>query len=262
MNALPAAPGSLALIDEYRTDLKRRGRSPNTVEAYAGDVQAFYARQGIPLVEVTSKDVGEDMRRAQSDRGIKPSSILRYVTSLTGFYTHLVRTGTISKNPVTSVQKPRVKKCRRTVSRVTQEELEKLLRDAEWESPAEQRSSLVLRFCAETGAEISQLIALKLSDVDLMRGAFAIRDRTGRRTPIIMSKDLLQRTREYVEGCRAKITGWEQSVYLFPSKEGNGHLCRQAIWYMLKGRAKKVGLTSEITTNDLRKFRRTRQAAR
>ena len=163
------------LLTEYLDYLRNIKRySAATLAAYERDIQgflAYLAEQGV-----------DDCRQAGIDnirlhvagchrRGWAQSSLQRLLSSLRGFYRHLLKNSQVSSNPALKVSAPRGIKKLPEVMDVDQ--IDRLL-GAAVNSPLEMRDHAIMELMYSTGLRLSELVNLDLNDIDLSAGQLVI----------------------------------------------------------------------------------------
>ena len=116
------------------------------------------------------------------------------------------------------------------------------------DSPKEIRDKAMLELLYATGLRVTELISLKLSDLNLSLGYIECNDRNGSRIIPIenAAKAALNR---YLTEVRPAMCG--ESEYLFTNVKGE-EMSRQGFWKLLKAYAKKAGINKDITPHMIR----------
>lgn len=148
-------------ICEYLEYLEiEKGLAQNTVDAYRRDLQSF-------ADHVVSKDINDIDRisinsyiRYLRESGLAPTSIIRKVASLRGFFKWATSVGTINKNPASTLEQPKVPK--RLPKVCSAKEIEEMLHNSL--TPTEHAMIELLYSC---GLRVSELVNLKIGDIDL-----------------------------------------------------------------------------------------------
>lgn len=133
---------------------------------------------------------------------------------------------------------------------LTTEETVKLLEQLSGSSPKELRDKAMLELLYATGIRVSELIALKLSDINISMEYLTCRD--AHRERIIPFGGIAREAIEnYLDLGRPKLIKDESCDLLFTNCSG-GEMSRQGFWKIIKCCGKKAGITSEITPHTLR----------
>lgn len=142
--------------------------SLNTEVSYQRDLvklSGYIKDQKIPaLTKVNATNLNSYMLYMEKN-GSAPSSISRNIASIKAFYAYLWKQGIIEKDPAENLKAPRIEK--KFPDILTVEEVDLLLRQPKGESAKEIRDRAMLELLYATGIRVSELIGLKVSDVNL-----------------------------------------------------------------------------------------------
>ena len=130
------------------------------------------------------------------------------------------------------------------------EETSRLLEQPNGNTPKELRDRAMLELLYATGIRVSELISLKLSDMNLNLEYITCKDAHKERIIPFgeVAKEALQR---YLEEGRPYLVSEEGSEYLFTNCSGK-EMSRQGFWKLIKAYGKKAGIETEITPHMLR----------
>jgi integrase/recombinase XerD len=171
-----------AALGPYRRYLEQQGKSENTIKAFLGDIrllQRYFAERG---ENPGMGDISTEMLNAflhwlcheRKDKegkvmGCKPKTYARRVTSLKSFFGWLYATEVLSEDPAAPViQKSARAPLPRVLTDAEIDRLQNTARDMLW-SPRkpDARPYLLLLTLLYTGIKKSELLRLRLEDVDL-----------------------------------------------------------------------------------------------
>lgn len=146
-------------IGEYLEYLElEKGLSPNTIEAYKCDLSQFSS--GIEDINSVDRMTVNSFVRMLRERRLAPTSVMRKIASLRGFFKWAASTGVIEKNPASTLEQPRVPQ--RLPKVVSVKEIEEMLNCNL--SPLEHVMMELLYSC---GLRVSELVNIKINDIDL-----------------------------------------------------------------------------------------------
>lgn len=225
--------------------------SENTEVSYARDLKKmnqYLMAQGIHDVsEVTSTSLNSYVLFLEKE-GRKPATISRSIASMKAFYHYMEKEHKVSEDPSEQLRAPRIEKKMPTI--LTQEEVTRLLEQPGGASPKELRDTAMLELLYATGIRVSELISLKVSDVNLAMEYLTCSDSHKERIIPFgsIAKKALSR---YLELGRPKLVGDEQEEWLFTNCSGQ-QMSRQGFWKLIKLYGKKAGIEAEITPHMLR----------
>lgn len=239
-------------IDEFIIYLHNvRKTSANTEMSYRRDLNKlrdFLAKRGITEVaQIRESDVREFVQELEVQQ-LKAATVSRHIASVKAFYHFL---DTEQKMPVDITQglhAPRIEK--RLPGIMTVEEANSLLEQPSGEQPKELRDKAMLELLYATGIRVTELITLKLTDINQKRSFIICRDGNKERTIPFGSKARNAVSRYLQHGRNALIQGNETDV-LFVNCSGQP-MSRQGFWKLIKTYAKQAGIQTEITPHTLR----------
>jgi integrase/recombinase XerC len=154
-------------VDDYLSYLRyQRNYSNHTIINYENDIKEFLdfiKSQNISITKVTYSDIRFYLMDLYNKK-FSRNSVSRKLSSLRSFYKYLLREDKIKENPFTLVSSP--KKAIRLPKFLYYEELEKLFAAPDINTPLGQRNSLILEMLYATGMRVSELVSVKLKDID------------------------------------------------------------------------------------------------
>lgn len=147
------------IIGEYLEYLElEKGLSQNTLEAYRRDLSEF--SQGVEdIKKVDRMSINMFIRKLRENK-LAPSSIIRKIASLRGFFKWASSTGIIDKNPASTLEQPKVPQHLPKV--VSIKEIEEMLHNNL--TPLEH---VIMELLYSCGLRVSELVNLKTNDIDL-----------------------------------------------------------------------------------------------
>ena len=147
------------IIGEYLEYLElEKGLSQNTIDAYRRDLSDF--SQGIEDIKSVNRMTISSYVRTLRERKYAPTSVIRKVASLRGFFKWVTSSGIIDKNPAATLEQPKMPQ--RLPKVVSLKEIEEMLHNNL--TPLEH---IVMELLYSCGLRVSELVNLKLSDIDL-----------------------------------------------------------------------------------------------
>lgn len=147
------------IIGEYLEYLElEKGLSQNTLEAYRRDLSEF--SQGVEdITKVDRMSINMFIRKLRENK-LAPSSIIRKMASLRGFFKWASSAGIIDKNPTSTLEQPKVPQHLPKV--VSIKEIEEMLHNNL--TPLEH---VIMELLYSCGLRVSELVNLKTNDIDL-----------------------------------------------------------------------------------------------
>ena len=249
-DSLPRDPK--ALIDRFLDAIwMERGLSENTLGAYRADLMALNQRlgtRGVELARASRADI-LDYIAWRVEAGAKPRSTARQLSSFRRFYRYLLREGVLGDDPTAQIAMPKIG--RALPQSLTEEEVESLLSAPVVSEPLGHRDRAMLEVLYATGVRVSELINLKMSQINLNQGVLRIVGKGDRERLIPLGDEAQDWVKEFVEGPRIEILLERQTDYLFPTRRGD-RMTRQAFWHIIKRYAKKAGVKKKLSPHTVR----------
>ena len=163
-------------VDDFLGYLSiEKGSSPNTVDAYAHDIQTFIdfvraihgdkespSPSNITYLEIRAYLA--DLQRA----GYSRRTIARRLAAIRAFFSYLHKKGIVSRNPVKGIRTP--KDGRRLPPFLHEEEVASLLQCPPGDTPFGLRDRAILETLYAAGLRVGELVSLNLNSVDLNTG--------------------------------------------------------------------------------------------
>ncbi|MDO4805000.1 MAG: site-specific tyrosine recombinase XerD, partial [Lachnospiraceae bacterium] len=231
---------------------KTKKASSNTEVSYHRDIEklAEYlsGNYGIDSWEdVTTTDLNSYMLYMEEMK-YAPSSISRSVASIRAFFHYLEKKHLVAGNPSDELKAPKVEKKMPEI--LTVAEVERLLSQPNTETGKGMRDRAMIELLYATGIRVSELISLRVSDVNMAMNYIVCIDRTRERVVPFgnVAKEALN---TYLSKSRKTFPNAEKSDILFMNVTGR-KMSRQGFWKIIKAYAQSAGIDRDITPHTLR----------
>lgn len=214
-------------LEKLKTELRLRGFSPLTVRNYS-----FFADKFLKSTEKNCEDFNSDDAKAylsQLFEGKSKNTIMLAAASLKFFYQEVL------KKEFSDIKIPKKDKSLPEV--MSQEEILNLI-----EATDNRKSRLIVSLLYSSGLRVSELVNLKVDDLNLKEKLGWVRRGKG-------SKDRLFTISESLSEELAKYLDKKENTYVF-SKEKP--LTTRNIQKIIKGARLKAGITKKVTPHTLR----------
>ena len=249
MKKSPATPEEL--LQTYIEYLSvEKGLSQNTLLSYARDIQKlfeFFEGQGIDGTKIEEKDLIKFVH-AQSRVGLSARSLARLISSLKSYYSFLLLEGVLSTNPTANLSAPKI--WFSLPKFLTVKEVEQLLEQPDENDARGCRDRAMLELLYATGLRVSELVALKIKDINLESGFLICLGKGGKERIVPLGNSASQAVRKYLSDARFKL--WKkESDSLFLTSRGKA-FTRQGFWKMLKQYGQQAGLDQKVSPHILR----------
>ena len=226
-------------------------KSKNTRLSYIADLTKFIKEAVISSIEeLKSVDTASltSFYKMLEMKGMAHSSILRISASLKKFFSFLKNRGIIEKNPALEVELPPIQ--RKLPNTLTSEQVIKLLESPDTASPKGIRDRAMLELMYATGAKVSEMISLKVSDVSIKSEIVMITSSSGKRV-VPLGRAAIDAMNLYLKRGRPEIENSDKTDILFLNFRGTP-LTRQGFWKIIKYYIEKAGISGAVTAQTLR----------
>lgn len=238
-------------ISEYAAVLKIQGTAQNTVLSYQRDLyQMADYLESLGILEpclVDGQQLQTYLRQMENDKK-RPATIARAAASMKAFFRYLEQSGTIDQNPAERLKIPKVEKGIPYI--LTPEEVVRLLQQPEGNTAKVIRDRAMLELLYATGIRVSELIEIKVDDVNLVMEYLVCSQGTRERV-VPFGRTAKKSLTEYLEKARPVLVKDPSCMHLFTNLSGH-KMSRQGFWKLIKQYAKAAGIEGEITPHTLR----------
>ena len=170
---------------------------------------------------------------------LRASSQARYISTLRRFYRYLLARGRIKSDPTIRISMPA--KPSRLPKVLSEVQIETLLAAPPTETELGQRDRAMLETLYATGLRVSELVGLKLYEVDFDMGVVRIFGKGSKERLVPLGEDAIDWLRCYLVEARRTLLDGRQSDDLFVTARGSG-MTRQAFWQLIKRYALLAGM--------------------
>jgi integrase/recombinase XerD len=184
-----------------------------------------------------------------SGSGIAAPSIARNLAAVRGFHKFLQIDGLAQSDPTVNLETPRGwKRLPKTLSMF---EVDALLAQPDLSTTLGLRDKAMLELLYATGIRVSELVGLRLQNVNLERGFLVVMGKGSKERAVPLGEAAAGAVRSYGERARPLLLNGVDSDFLFISSRRRG-ITRQMFWERIKLHARTAGITSSISPHTLR----------
>ena len=181
-------------------------------------------------------------------QGKATTTISRVVASMKSFFAYEQKQGIIGTNPAEGIKAPKVEKKAPTI--MTAEEVEAFLAQTRGKTLKKIRDRAMMELLCATGLRVSELIDLKVQDLNFQIGYVICRDEDRERA-IPFGREAQDALLTYLSEAREKLLKSGSTDLLFVNISGKA-MSRQGFWKIIKFYGDKAGIRKEITPQALR----------
>jgi len=241
------------LIDQYLNYLLiEKGLSGKTLEAYSRDMirfQEFLNQNGVN--RITEADTSLILKHMISLRkaGLGARSRARHLVTIRGFYRFLVQEQQLKHDPAGLLDLPKASLKLPDVLSV--EEVSRLLESPDTAKPLGSRDSAMLELLYAAGLRVSELVNLKLQDINLEAGFVRVLGKGSKERVVPIGMQAKKMVESYIEKSRKIILKNQPSSYLFVARAARP-ITRQGFWKLLRRYAAQAHLNKKVSPHSLR----------
>jgi integrase/recombinase XerD len=239
-----------ALIKEFSDFLSIEKRhSPHTVQGYSRDVSRFVKFSGLRSPELATTAGIRTFLMKLREEGISSTSVARSLSSIKSFFRFLCNESYLTDNPAEVLESP--KPWRKLPDVISPAEVDALLSSPDPETPQGIRDRAMLELMYATGIRVSELVALKTSDLDLQVGFLRALGKGGKERVVPVGEVAKNALENYLLNSRRVLLRGRIVVELFVTRQGR-KMTRQGFWKTLKGYAKRADVRASVSPHSLR----------
>jgi integrase/recombinase XerD len=237
------------LIDEFlRYLLIDKGYSNNTIDSYKIDLEKFLIyNKNTDINKIKNNDLKEYVKYLKIE-GLNEKSISRNISCIKSFYKFLLIEKYITNNPSDALYMPKIKKSLPNI--LTEEEVLKLL-DINLNDDFSYRNKAMLELMYATGLRVSELVNLKLQDIDLNQDIVRTFGKGNKERIIPIGDYAKEYLEKYIYEHRGRMLKKNASEYLFLNNHGN-KMTRQGFFKLIKKIAKEKGINDNLSPHTIR----------
>ncbi len=227
------------------------GLSDNTLSAYRSDLEVFgrwLTERKTTLTRVTRDDILGYLSHL-AGQGIRPRSSARLLSSLRRFYRFLVREKLIGSDPTEQVESPKLG--RPLPKLLSEEQIDELLQAPSTDQPLGLRDRAMLETLYATGLRVSELVNLRLPQVNLVQGVVRVIGKGDKERLVPLGEEAVNWINRYLNEARPEILSRKTCDVLFVTARGDA-MTRQAFWRNLKLLARKADIRTTLSPHTLR----------
>lgn len=220
--------------------------SSNTILSYSNDLNNFNGFIKKDLLKVNKTDILKFLEYSNSIMNTR--SVAHALTVLRSFYNYLETENKIIKNPTDKIELPKLRKNIPTV--LSSQNIEKLM-DIDLKSAKNYRDKAMLELMYASGLRISELLNIKMNDIDLINATVIVNGKGSKERIIPIGEYAIYYVNLYLKEARSKLLHNKVNDYLFLNNRGE-QISRQAFFKTIKELAKIKGINTNFSPHTLR----------
>src|ERR1700757_2513239 len=231
-----------------------KGLSANTVSAYRRDLVKFesYTKKKKRALESVTRDDLVDFLSGLFHQKLESRTVARHLVTLRNFFRFAQTQDLISVDPSLNLESPKIRRSLPGYLRL--EEIERLLAQPDDKTPIGLRDRAMLDVLYSTGLRVSELIGLRVMDLDRTVGCVRCIGKGDKERIVPIGRKATALGEKYLRETRPKLLGkgtLQNSTALFLNRRGGG-FSRVGVWKILSAYGRKAGLRVALTPHMLR----------
>ncbi len=243
----PTSRGIRAFLSFCRME---KGLSQNSLDAYGRDLAAFRL-WAEPLTggELPDAVALKNYLNYLYTQKLSSRSIARHLSAIRSLFHFLVREEEVEIDPTEHLSSP--KQWATIPKFLNRQQIEKLIAAPDAAKPTGMRDRAMLELLYATGIRVTELIQLRLSNLDMKLGLVRVTGKGNKQRLVPVHATALDAITRYTEIGRPALLRARSSPQLFVTARG-GAMTRQAFWASVKLNGKKAGIFHNLSPHVLR----------
>lgn len=241
------------LVDQYLNYLQvEKGLAEKTIDAYSRDLAAYlesFKRSESQTVAETDTSIILRHLISLRKKGLGATSRARHLVTIRGFYRFLVQEKVLKSDPAKLVDLPRGGLKLPDV--LSPDDVDRLLEAPDTDNPKGVRDSAMLELLYAAGLRVSELVNLRVQDVNLEAGFVRVFGKGSKERIVPIGRYAKVKIETYLKEIRLLLLKNYTSPHLFVARAGRP-MSRQGFWKRLRQYATKAGIKKKVTPHSLR----------
>ena len=227
---------SMQLLSEYLEYLEiEKGLSENTTQAYRRDLTDFISGIKVELSNINRNQITTYIRNLH-EKHYSPTSVMRKIASLRGFFKWLCANNYCNANPTLTLEQPKVPKKLPKV--MTVQEIETLLNQH-----LTKLEKVILELLYDCGLRVSELVNLKINDYDLNAKYIQCYGKGSKERIVPMGKKAVNAIKNYLPERDFLIQKFRLNTKKLLIHEHGREMTRQDVYNFIHSQGKKIHKT-------------------
>lgn len=222
--------------------------SKNTIESYKKDLIKLYEYLKITNIENISKNDIKLYIKYLRDNNMNERSIARNISALKSFYKYLMIEKVVKENPMESIVSPKIGK---KLPKFLSEDDINILLDIKLTDHFAYRNKAMLELLYATGLRVSELINLKVYDINLEEAIVKTMGKGSKERIIPIGDYALNALKVYITQYRSSLLKKDLNDYLFLNNHGKP-MTRQGFFKIIRKLAIEQGIKKDFSPHTLR----------
>lgn len=239
------------LADQFISHMcVERGLSDNTIQAYNRDILRFFQyldERNLSPLKVGQDNITDYLSKLQGVISVR--SVARNLSALKMFFRFLVYDGKIENSPARLLNTPKLP--RKLPGVLSLEDVDRLLSQPDPTTHLGQRDKAMLELLYATGLRVSEMMGLKLSNINMEAGYVRTIGKGSKERLVPMGGKALEAIKIYLADGRIRLLKTKVVSHLFLNAKGRP-MSRQGFWKIIRQYGLKACMKGPITPHILR----------
>lgn len=225
-----------------------KGLAENSLAAYRRDINRLGVYLGNrDIASVTLDDLRNYLDHLRIN-GLSSRSIARHVTTLRGFFGFLVEEHAID-DPTELLQAPKIGQA--LPKYLNTETVNRIVESPKADTANGIRDRAMLDLLYATGVRVSELIGLRMADIELAQGLISVTGKGNKQRLVPVGKQAIESLDQYLLSSRPLLLKGRVSPHLFVTSRGS-RMTRQGFWHLLRQHGKRAGIFRNLSPHVMR----------
>ncbi|MFC2063383.1 tyrosine-type recombinase/integrase [Chloroflexota bacterium] len=202
------------LTENHALCLGTEGKSHKTITWYTANLKRFARFLNNNHLPESVDKIGKEEARAfisylqtevtrwegspdiHNDKRLSAYSVQGYARTIKAFWSWLLAEGYITSNPIASLKLPKTPK--KVVSTFSQEQIQKMLNSIDKKNSRGFRNYTIVLLLLDTGIRLSELINLKVSDIDFIESCILVKGKGNKERVVPFGSQVRRTLRRYI----------------------------------------------------------------
>ncbi len=226
-----------------------KGLARNTVQAYERDLRKYLAFMKAKGPDAIAQADVVSFLSGLAENGLAVPSVSRCLAAVRGFHKFLLVDGLADNDPTVNLETPRGWK--RLPKTLSSGDVEALLRQPDPATSIGLRDRAMLELLYASGLRASELVGLRLRDINLERGFLTVIGKGSKERVVPLGEAAAASLEAYLDRSRLELLGGRESEFLFISSQRRV-ITRQMFWERIKYYTMKAGISVPVSPHTLR----------
>lgn len=244
-----------AIVQFLTYNRVEKGLSANTISAYQQDLHKFaaFAAKRKLVFEAIRRDDLVDFLTGLYHQKLESRTVARHLVTVRNFFRFALRQELIHADPAANLDSPKIRRSLPGCLRVG--EVDRILEQPDANTSLGLRDRAMLEVLYSTGLRVSELIGLRVADLDNKVGCVRCIGKGDKERIVPVGRQALSTVARYLDKARPELAARARpgggAPFLFINRRG-GKLSRVGVWKILSSYGRRAGLRVALTPHMLR----------